>query len=285
MIQFQRVTHLREYLQTSKADKKVIGFVPTMGALHKGHVSLAERSRDVCDITVVSIFVNPKQFNDPEDLSRYPRPIASDIAMLTEAGVDVVFIPDVDDIYPPGEDFSLDFDPGPLAEMMEGEFRPGHFEGMAEVVYRLLSIVEPHKLFMGQKDYQQLSIVRKMISELHMPILLEMCPIIREPNGLAMSSRNERLSPEARKKAEIIHATLVESEKLFEEGIPAEQIKTQALQSLTNGEFSPEYFEIVDGDTLQPVHLFDESPFVVALCALRVEGIRLIDNAIWRRKE
>lgn len=285
MIQFQRVAHLREYLQTGKSDKKVIGFVPTMGALHKGHVSLAERSSEVCDITVVSIFVNPKQFNDPEDLRKYPRPIASDLAMLTEAGVDVVFIPEVEDIYPQGEKFLLDFSPGPLAETLEGEFRPGHFEGMAEVVFRLLSIVEPNKLFMGQKDFQQLAIVRKMITELQMPILLEMCPIIRESNGLAMSSRNERLSPDARNKAGMIYATLIESEILFEKGIPAIEIKDQAMKSLTNDVFSPEYFEIVDGVTLQPVNSFDDSQYVVALCAIRVEDIRLIDNAIWTRKE
>ena len=285
MIQFQRVTPLREYLQAGKADKKVIGFVPTMGALHKGHVSLAERSREVCDITVVSIFVNPRQFNDPEDLENYPRPIESDLAMLREAGVEVVFIPEVEDIYPQGDHISLDFHPGPLAETLEGEFRPGHFEGMAEVVYRLLTIVKPDKLFMGQKDFQQLAIVRKMITDLHMPILLEMCPIIREPNGLAMSSRNERLSPEARSKAGVIYATLVESERLFEEGVPAAEIKAQAMDSLTDNVFSPEYFEIADGVTLRPVNSFEDSQYVVALCAIRVEGIRLIDNAIWTRKE
>ncbi|MDQ3016499.1 MAG: pantoate--beta-alanine ligase [Bacteroidota bacterium] len=285
MIQIKRVADIRDYLQASKADKKVIGFVPTMGALHKGHVSLADRSLEVCDITVVSIFVNPKQFNDTEDLKKYPRPLESDLKILEEAGVDVVFIPEVEDIYPDGENFTIKFHPGLLAEMMEGEFRPGHFEGMAEVVYRLLSIVNPDKLFMGQKDFQQLAIVRKMITDLDMPILLEMCPIIREENGLAMSSRNERLSKEARQKAGIIYATLVESERLFEENEPVEEIKKLAMTAFTKEGFEPEYFEIADGVSLQPVDSYGASQYIVALCALRVEGIRLIDNAIWIKKE
>ena len=281
----KRTHHLQDWLRQQKQLGKSIGFVPTMGALHQGHLSLVETSKDQCDITVVSIFVNPKQFNDPEDLKNYPRPIESDAQKLQERGTDVLFYPDNEDVYPAGVDTSIDFDPGPAAKIMEGKFRPGHFQGMAEVVYRLLSIVEPDKLFMGQKDYQQLTIVRKMISDLHMPILLEMGPTIREPNGLAMSSRNVRLSTKAREEASLIFETLTEAQRWFEEGEPVDKIKDKAIDMLTKDQFEPEYFEIVDGITFDPIHQQGDSQFVVACCAVKVEGIRLIDNAIWTRSE
>lgn len=285
MIIFKRVPHIRDWLHARKADKKVTGFVPTMGALHKGHLSLAERSISECGSTVVSVFVNPRQFNDPEDLKKYPRPVEADLKMLHDLGVDAVFLPDVDDMYPPGDTGKINFDPGPAAMVMEGKFRPGHFEGMAEVVHRLLSIVEPERLYMGQKDFQQLTIVRKMISDLHLPVLLEMCPIVRESNGLAMSSRNERLSRAARNDAGIIYQTLTDAQQLYEENEPISSIKDKALSSLTRNGFQPEYFEIVDGVTLMDIHSNDESQYVVACCAIRVEGVRLIDNAIWTRPE
>jgi len=256
-----------------------------MGALHKGHLSLAEFSLENNDITVVSIYVNPKQFNDPEDLKKYPRPVEEDIKLLSDLHVDCLYHPGDEDIYPAGLDTSIDFDPGPAAKIMEGKFRPGHFKGMAEVVYRLLSIVEPHRLYMGQKDFQQLTIVRKMIADLHLPVLLEMCPTVRESNGLAMSSRNTRLSPEAREEAAIIYSTLVAAQRLFEEEEPVQQIKQMAMQALSRPNFEPEYFEIVDGITLLPVTSLGDSQFVVACCAVKVEGIRLIDNAIWTRSE
>lgn len=263
----------------------MIGFVPTMGALHKGHLSLAEFSLENNAITVVSIYVNPKQFNDPDDLRKYPRPVEEDISLLNDLHVDCLFHPDDEDIYPLGLNTSINFDPGPAAEIMEGKFRPGHFKGMAEVVHRLLSIVEPDRLYMGQKDFQQLTIVRKMIADLHMPVLLEMCPTVREPNGLAMSSRNTRLSPATREEAAIIYSTLVAAQQLFEKEEPIQEIKKFAMESLTRKNFEPEYFEIVDGITLTPVTSFDDSQFVVACCAVKVEGIRLIDNEIWTRSE
>ena len=285
MLIFKRVPHLQQWIGRQKAGGQNIGFVPTMGALHDGHLSLARISLDQSDVTVVSIFVNPKQFNDPEDLKKYPRPIESDLTMLNKTGVHAIFLPDVDDVYPPGLDTKIPFDPGPAANIMEGKFRPGHFEGMAEVVHRLLDIVQPHKLYMGQKDFQQLTIVRKMITDLHMPVLLEMALTVREANGLAMSSRNVRLSSEAREKASLIYETLITSQGLFEEGEPVEEIKAKAMKSLTRDEFEPEYFEIVDGISLTPVRSQEDSQFVVACCAVRVEGIRLIDNAIWTRSE
>ena len=285
MIIFKRVQHLKDWISKQKEEGKSIGFVPTMGALHEGHLSLAVISEDNNDMTVASIFVNPKQFNDPEDLKKYPKPVESDIRMLNEAEVDVLFLPDEEDIYPPGMDTKIDFDPGPAANTIEGKFRPGHFQGMAEVVYRLLSIVEPHRLYMGQKDFQQLSIVRKMITDLHMPVLLEMCPTIREPNGLAMSSRNTRLSSHARNEAGIIYSTLIDARRMFEENESIPSIKKIALDSLKHANFDPEYFEIVDGISLEPVHSQNDSQFVVACCAVKIEGVRLIDNDIWTRSE
>jgi pantoate--beta-alanine ligase len=285
MIIIKRVVHLKNWIHARKVEKKGIGFVPTMGALHKGHLSLAEASLENSDCTVLSIFINPRQFNDPDDLKKYPRPIESDLRMLYETGIDVLFLPDEDDIYVKGDVTSVNFDPGPAANTMEGKFRPGHFKGMAEVVYRLLSIVEPDKLYMGQKDFQQLTIVRRMITDLHLPVLLEMCPTVREPNGLAMSSRNTRLSPHARQEAGIIYSTLVAAQRLFEENESIPEIRKIAMEALSRHNFEPEYFEIVDGISLEPVSSKDDSQFVVACCAVKVEGIRLIDNAIWTRSE
>ena len=285
MITLKTEESIREWIGSRKQEGKSIGFVPTMGALHKGHLSLAEASKEENDYTIVSIFVNPRQFNDPQDLIKYPRPIEEDKQLLEEINIDILFLPDVEDIYPPDVDAGIDFDPGPAAQTMEGQFRPGHFKGMAEVVYRLLSIVEPHKLYMGQKDFQQFSIVRKMITDMDLPVAIEMCPTVREPNGLAMSSRNERLSPDAREDAAIIYATLVDSQRMFEEGEDVDIVKKEAINALTLPDFEPEYFEIVDGVSLKPITSMLDSQFIVACCAVRVEGVRLIDNAIWTRPE
>lgn len=285
MIIFKRVQHIREWRDHQRKDGKTIGFVPTMGALHEGHLSLAKTSVADNDFTIVSIFVNPKQFNDKDDLKKYPRPIEEDIKLLNAAGVNCLFQPDEEDIYPPGTNTSIDFDPGPVADVMEGKFRPGHFKGMAEVVYRLLSIVEPEKLYMGQKDLQQFVIIRKMISDMHLPVILEMCPTLREANGLAMSSRNMRLSQQARDEAGIIYSTLVDAQRMYEEGEPIAEIKKWAMDTLTRPGFEPEYFEIVDGITFAPVMSMNDSQYVAACCAVKVEGVRLIDNAIWTRAE
>ena len=285
MIIFKRVSDIQHWIRECKSQGRQIGFVPTMGALHQGHMSLVEMSLADSDATVVSIFVNPRQFNDPEDLKKYPRPVEEDMQLVVLSGADVLFLPDVEDIYPSGFDPHIVFDPGPLATVMEGKFRPGHFQGMAEVVHRLLAIVEPHKIYMGQKDFQQLTIVRKMITDMRLPILLEIGNTIREPNGLAMSSRNERLSSYARNEAAVIYSTLVAAQRLFEEGESIEAIKIIAIDALTRANFEPEYFEIVDGITLQSIQHMNDSQFVVACCAVKVEGIRLIDNAIWTRSE
>lgn len=282
MFILKRVQQVRDWVESRRAEGLKVGFVPTMGALHYGHLSLVERSREEADVTIVSIFVNPKQFNDPEDLRKYPRPIEADLKMLYEGGVDLVFLPEVEDIYPAGDHQTIDFDPGPAAETMEGKFRPGHFIGMSEVVYRLLRITSPDSLFMGQKDFQQFSIIRKLIADFHMPIELVMCPTVREPNGLAMSSRNVRLSPEAREKAGVIFNILTSGKMLFEQKTPAKYVQDIALDALRKVNFDPEYFEVVNGYTLEPVQQMQDAEQIVACCAVKVEGVRLIDNMIWK---
>ena len=285
MFIFKRASQLREWISDSKANGRTTGFIPTMGALHAGHLSLVNRSKKETDTTIVSIFVNPKQFNDQEDLRKYPRPIEHDLRMLYESGVDVLFLPEIEDIYPSGDTNKIDFDPGPTANTMEGKFRPGHFEGMAEVVYRLLMITTPDQLFMGQKDFQQFAIIRKLIDWYQMPVDLVMCPTIRESNGLAMSSRNVRLSETAREKAGIIFNVLTSGKILFEQKGHIDNIQEIALDALRRVGFDPEYFEVVDGYTLEKVQSIEDADQIVACCAVKVEGVRLIDNLIWKNND
>jgi len=254
-----------------------------MGALHEGHISLVQKSKSQCDLTLVTVFVNPLQFNDPEDLKKYPRPVESDIEKIYKAETDALFLPDVVDVYPQDEKDILNFDPGPMGEVMEGKFRPGHFKGVAEVVYRFLKITEPDKLYLGQKDFQQVAIIRKLISDLNLPVEVVVGPTLRESNGLAMSSRNMRLTDQGKEEAAILFKTLNAGKKSFDQGeIPA-LIAEQAIQTFREKKLEPEYFEIVDGKTLQPYEGTMESNFVVACCAVKVEGIRLIDNVIYKQ--
>jgi len=285
MFIFKRVQHIREWVESRKAEGLKVGFVPTMGALHYGHMSLVERSKAEADVTIVSIFVNPRQFNDPEDLRKYPRPIEADLRMLYEGGVDMVFLPEIEDVYPPGDTQTIDFDPGPAAATMEGKFRPGHFEGMAEVVYRLLMITTPDHLFMGQKDFQQFAIIRKLIADFHMPIHLVMCETIREASGLAMSSRNVRLSVAAREKAGVIYKILESGKMIFEQQDDVQNVRGVAMDALRRLNFEPEYFEVVNGYTLDPIQSMKDAEQVVACCAVKVEGVRLIDNMIWKEEQ
>lgn len=284
MLIFKKVADLRHWLALERSRGRSTGFAPTMGALHAGHLSLVEAAKAKNDVAVVSIFVNPTQFNDPKDLEKYPRIPAQDIPLLIGAGCDALFMPPVSEIYPPGQDLTVHLDFGPLDQVMEGEFRPGHFKGMATVVKRLLDIVQPHRLYMGQKDFQQLTIVRDMIRQLTLSVELVMCPTTREPDGLAMSSRNLRLTPDMRAAAPVIYQTLSEIKERFQHE-PASTLQAHAMHRLEAAGLRPEYFDIVDGITLLPVERYAESNFAVACVAAWAGDVRLIDNLILKSPE
>lgn len=278
MFLFQTLLELQQYLNTRRQKGELIGFAPTMGALHAGHLDLIRHSKAQNACTVCSIFVNPTQFNDPKDLEKYPRTPDKDLAMLESVGTEVVFMPQVDEIYPLTLDTRLNLDLGQLDKVMEGAFRPGHFQGMAQVVKRLLDIVQPDHLYMGQKDFQQLSIVGHMIRELQLPVELVMVPTVREADGLAMSSRNVRLSMSQRQAAPAIFQTLSWAKNQLGM-MPTREIEAEAMNRLSAiPEFRPEYFQIVDGNTLLPVDDPAQHEWVVACVASWVGEVRLIDN-------
>jgi len=279
MLIFKKVADLQAWLSAERARGQKIGFAPTMGALHDGHLELIRMAkRDGC-LAVASIFVNPTQFNDPKDLEKYPRLPEKDAMLLISADCDVLFMPPVEEVYPQGVDLTIDLDFKQLDKVMEGEFRPGHFKGMATVVHRLLDIVQPQHLYMGQKDFQQLSIVRDMIRQLQMPVELVMCPTVRHADGVAMSSRNMRLTPEMRATAPVIHQTLQWAKTEFEKR-PADVVQTEAMGRLAAAGLKPEYFDIVDGVSLSPVRNWADSDFVVACVAAFAGEVRLIDNLV-----
>ncbi|RNC63443.1 pantoate--beta-alanine ligase [Proteiniphilum sp. X52] len=274
------IAELKELLQQHRQEGKTIGFVPTMGALHKGHITLVERCVAENDICVVSIFVNPTQFNNQEDLRLYPRTPEEDYGLLTSTGADVVFAPSVEEMYP-GPDTRI-FDFGLLDKVMEGAFRPGHFNGVAQVVSKLFAFVEPHKAYFGEKDFQQLAIVREMVRQQELPVEIVGVPTVREENGLAMSSRNRRLSVEQREHASEIHRIMRESTLLTEEQSP-DQIIHSVTRSINNvSDLRVEYFWIVDGDSLQPVSTWRDSGNIVGAIAVYCGDVRLIDNIRYR---
>jgi pantoate--beta-alanine ligase len=267
---------LAEHLEQSRRDGKKIGFVPTLGALHQGHLSLLARAQQLSDEVVCSIFVNPTQFNDPKDLEKYPRPIASDIEKLEQAGCDILFNPEVNEMYAGNEQWHLDL--GELEHLLEGKFRPGHYQGVTQVVYKLFDIVKPDIAFFGQKDYQQFLVIQKMVELLHLPVELVMCPILRETDGLAMSSRNIHLSATDRQHALVLSKTLNWLEQNFDHTkIP---YLTHECEAMVNAEpdVQLEYFEIADGDNLHPADQGTKN--IVALVAAKVGNTRLIDNVI-----
>lgn len=280
---FKKVYDLQYWLASERRTGKTVGFVPTMGALHEGHLALVRQANEACDISVASIFVNPTQFNDPKDLEKYPRTPEKDAELLLSAGCTALFMPEVSEVYPEGKDLTLHLDFGQLDIVMEGHFRPGHFDGMATVVKRLLDIVQPHQLFMGQKDFQQLTVVREMLHLLGSPTELVMCATIRETDGLAMSSRNTRLSPELRAVAPVIHRTLSAlKDKIATESIP--QLQAWAMRELADAGLRPEYVDIVDGITLRPIKKYTDSEFIVCCTAAWADKVRLIDNLILKTK-
>ncbi|MEO6759000.1 MAG: pantoate--beta-alanine ligase [Saprospiraceae bacterium] len=279
MLIFKKVAALQAWLETQRQAGQRIGFAPTMGALHQGHLELVRMAKQAGDLAVASIFVNPTQFNDPKDLEKYPRMPEQDAELLASADCDALFMPPVEEVYPPGVDLRVRLDFGPLEQVMEGVFRPGHFAGMATVVKRLLDIVQPDHLYMGQKDFQQLSIVRSMLQQLHSPIELVMCPTVREADGLAMSSRNVRLSPDMRAAAPVIYRVLRAAQAAFPSTSVAE-IQARALLEMRDAGLQPEYFELVDGLSLLPAAQAEEASFVVACTAVFAGDVRLIDNLV-----
>jgi len=280
MFIFKKVQDLQKHIQNLHKKGKSIGLVPTMGALHYGHLSLMQAAQNQCDITVCSIFVNPTQFNDAKDLEKYPRTTEQDIDLLSRVETDILFLPNVDAVYPKDLAINIDLDFGTLDKLMEGEHRPGHFSGVAQVVKRLLDIVKPDKLFMGQKDYQQFCICRSMIEQLRVRTEIVMCPIIRQENGLAMSSRNMRLTVAEKEIALNISRILKATKKRFKPS-NIEETKKIAIVELNNiTEFQLDYFEIVDGKTL--LLATENSESVVACTAVFVGEVRLIDNVVIR---
>ena len=278
MLLFETQLALIEHLKVISNSKTTLGFVPTMGALHQGHLSLVEKSLQNNDLTIVSIFVNPTQFNNPEDLEKYPRNLESDIAKLqTVSNNVIIYAPSVDDIYE-GNTTSKSFYFDGLENQMEGKFRPGHFEGVGTIVKRLFEIVNPTNAYFGEKDFQQLQIIKKLVEKENFSINIVECPIFREENGLAMSSRNERLSPNDRNAAAIIYKTLLEVKHKFS----SESLSEIALwvnQVFENQpDFKLDYFEIADETTLQSCETKNPNQKSRAFIAVFVNNIRLIDT-------
>lgn len=279
MIIIRNNRDLEQYLNNIRQSAKTIGFVPTMGALHAGHISLIKQSLQQSDITVCSIFVNPTQFNDKADLERYPRMPEKDAKMLEEAGCNVLFLPDITEIYP--EEDKRQFDFGTIDKVLEGAHRPGHFNGVGQVVSRLFELVKPNKAFFGLKDYQQLQIIKKLTSILKLDIEIVPCEIMREPDGLAMSSRNMLLSTEERKVATLIPQLLVEAKQNLLNGQSVNQVKEAALKKLNaNPIYKPEYIEVCDAENLTSIDSLNNTCKSIILIACFVGKIRLIDNLV-----
>lgn len=279
MIIIRKAHFLIEYLRNQRNKGLTIGFVPTMGALHEAHINLINHSATVTDITVCSIFVNPTQFNDPTDYKKYPVTLESDIRKLAASDVSVLFVPPVSEVYREGTAALEQYNLGYLETILEGKFRPGHFQGVCQVMSRLLRTVEPDYLFMGQKDYQQCMVIRKLLTYIDQNISLVTCPTIREEDGLAMSSRNMRLTAEERRKAPLIYQTLSEIKSRLVSG-NAEQLRLDAVNKLTDGGFRVEYVEIADADNLRPYTEWDGRSKPVALTAAYLGDVRLIDNLL-----
>ena len=279
MIIFKHPKDLQSYIQNGAIDPNSIGFVPTMGALHKGHISLIQTARVENSLVVASIFVNPTQFTDQLDFEKYPSTIESDILKLENSGCDILFLPTVADIYPNGITANQQYNLGHLDTILEGKYRPGHFQGVCQIVHLLLQIISPGKLYLGQKDYQQCLVIKKMISLLHIGTSVIICPTQREPDGLAMSSRNVRLTSIEREKATYIFKML----NYINENSKAEDLEKleQIVQNkLTEQGFKVEYVAIADQQTLENIQYRDKPSTPVALIAAYINQVRLIDNLI-----
>lgn len=277
MIKFKSADPLNKYIQKQKKLGKTVGFIPTMGALHKGHLSLIQAAKNECDIAVCSVFVNPTQFNKAVDLEKYPRNLEADTILLENVACDVLFNPSVKTIYPDGIDRFNAPEVGDMLDVLEGEHRPGHFQGVMQVISILLDIIDPTQLYMGLKDFQQFAICSKMVKMQGRAVEMRGMPTVREANGLAMSSRNERISAAAKNKAQIIYESLQLVKDNLENYsiIELKNMAKKHINSLEGGEL--EYFEIVSQKTLKEP---EKNEGLIALCAVWLEGIRLIDNII-----
>ncbi|MFN8205841.1 MAG: pantoate--beta-alanine ligase [Bacteroidales bacterium] len=273
---YSTVNELREKLSNALVSEQSIGFVPTMGALHEGHLSLLERARRENDISLVSIFVNPTQFNDKEDLARYPRTLGPDLEKLEKAGCNLVFNPSVEEIYPPGYHFSIDL--GTLDTVMEGKQRPGHFAGVASVVNRLFQITTPTRAYFGEKDYQQLAVIHKLVKDKAIPVRIVPCPIIREQDGLAMSSRNMLLDNNLRKSAPRISQVLFAA-KNMNRSLSLKETEEWVIREIDKDPLlKTEYFCIVHAITLESSANWLPAETMVGCVAVKAGKIRLIDN-------
>lgn len=281
MILFKKAADLRKWLDVQQKKDNSIGFVPTMGALHKGHISLLEQSKKANHLTVSSIFVNPTQFNDPKDFEKYPITLEKDITMLETAGCDVLFLPSVKEMYPDGIKPTIHYDLGYLETVLDGKFRPGHYQGVCMVVQRLLEIVKPDNLYLGQKDYQQCMVITKLIELIGQAdkIKVSICPTLREANGLAMSSRNMRLKEGERNTATTIFRCLSMIKDNLKEGNLAE-LKKKAVTMLEEAGFRVDYVEIADANNLSIISNWEGKQKIVALVAAFISEVRLIDNML-----
>jgi pantoate--beta-alanine ligase len=275
---FTTIVEIQNYLKSNYP--KTVGFVPTMGALHEGHIALIMKSIAENELTVCSIFVNPTQFNNLDDLKKYPRTLEQDCEILQDAGCDVVFAPSVEEMYPTLPSLKIDF--GYLEHIMEGKFRPGHFNGVGIVVAKLFNIVKPTKAYFGQKDVQQVAVINRLITDLSFDLKMVVCDTIREKDGLAMSSRNRRLSPEARGHATKIFQSMIIGQKLLLEGYSTFVVKNKVLDFYKeNPQFKLEYYEIADFETLESIDELNPKRRTAIIVAAHLDGVRLIDNYIF----
>jgi pantoate--beta-alanine ligase len=277
----QTIDSLKPFLSKERKQGKTVGFVPTMGALHNGHLSLVEQCRKENEICVASIFVNPTQFNDKNDLETYPRTLEKDCEMLKPLGCDYIFAPSEKEMYPEPDTRIFNF--GAIAEVMEGRKRPGHFNGVAQIVSKLFDTVAPDNAYFGEKDFQQIAVIRELVRQLGLPVHIVACPIVREADGLAMSSRNMRLTAEQREIAPAIARTLKES-CTFVAVKSVKEVEEWVINTLNRlPPLRVEYFEIIDGNTLQPVEDWNETGNPAGCIAVYCDNVRLIDNIKYER--
>lgn len=279
MIIYKEGKKLENHLNSLGFENK-IGFVPTMGAIHKGHISLIEKAKSENKIVVSSIFVNPTQFNDQKDFINYPKTIENDILLLTKAGCNVLFLPTVETMYPLGLEILEHFELGYLDTILEGKHRPGHFQGVCNIVFRLLSIIKPQKLYLGKKDYQQCLVIKEMISLKNLQVSTIICETVREIDGLALSSRNLRLSKDARIKSSNLYKML----QFCKDSLCHGEIECQLsfpIKQLKLNDFSFDYFEIVNANSLKPITYWDGKEPIMIIVAVFLDGIRLIDNLVF----